>query len=39
MSDRVSLAINDHVAIVTLNRPEKKNAADAGMFAGIDARG
>jgi enoyl-CoA hydratase/carnithine racemase len=39
MSERVSLAINDHVAIVTLNRPEKKNAADAGMFEALTRAG
>jgi enoyl-CoA hydratase/carnithine racemase len=39
MSERVGLAINDHVAIVTLNRPEKKNAADAGMFEALTRAG
>jgi enoyl-CoA hydratase/carnithine racemase len=39
MSERLSLAINDHVAIVTLNRPEKKNAVDADMFDALTRAG
>jgi len=35
MSERVSIAVDDHVAVVTLNRPEKHNALDAAMFQGI----
>jgi enoyl-CoA hydratase/carnithine racemase len=32
MTERVTLEIRDHVAIVTLNRPEKMNAVDIAMF-------
>ncbi len=32
MSDRVTIEIQDHVAEVTLNRPEKHNAVDLAMF-------
>jgi enoyl-CoA hydratase/carnithine racemase len=39
MSERVSLSINDHVAIVTLNRPEQKNAADGAMFEALTRAG
>ena len=35
MTDRVTVQIHDHVADVRLNRPEKLNALDAGMFAAI----
>lgn len=35
MTDRVSLNIEDNVAIVTLNRPDKMNALDMPMFEGI----
>ena len=35
MSDRVKLAVKDHVAVVTLNRPEKKNAVDMEMFEAL----
>ncbi len=37
MTDRVTVDVHDHIAIVTLNRPEKMNALDADMFAGIVA--
>lgn len=36
---RVSLRIEDGIAIVTLNRPAKRNALDMAMFAAIDAAG
>ncbi|MEQ9562942.1 MAG: crotonase/enoyl-CoA hydratase family protein, partial [Woeseiaceae bacterium] len=32
MTERVTLEIRDHVALVTLNRPEKMNAVDIAMF-------
>ena len=32
MADRVTVEINDHVAKVVLNRPEKHNAVDHAMF-------
>src|SRR5919198_6772430 len=32
---RVITAVADHVAVVTLNRPDKHNALDAAMFEGI----
>lgn len=35
MSDRVTLEINDGVADVRLNRPDKMNALDQPMFAGL----
>ena len=35
MSERVQLEIDDGVAHVRMNRPEKKNALDAGMFEGL----
>jgi enoyl-CoA hydratase/carnithine racemase len=35
MSERVSIAVDDHVAVVTLNRPDKHNALDGAMFKGI----
>lgn len=39
MSDRVTVTINDHVADVRLNRPEKINALDGAMFEGLFAAG
>ena len=36
-SERVRIAISDHVAVVTLNRPEKHNALDGAMFDAIIA--
>ena len=35
MSERVRIDVDDHVAVVTLTRPEKHNALDAAMFEGI----
>ena len=35
MSERVTLDVTDRVAHVQLNRPEKKNALDSGMFEGL----
>ncbi len=35
MSDRVSVSIEDHVADVRLNRPDKRNALDPEMFQAI----
>lgn len=35
MAERVSLSIRDHVAEVTLNRPEKHNALDLAMFEAL----
>src|SRR4051812_18035954 len=36
-NERVAIAVDDHVAVVTLNRPEKHNALDGPMFEGIVA--
>ena len=35
MSDRVNIAIDGHVAVITLNRPDKHNAVDLAMFAAL----
>src|SRR3954468_15045626 len=35
MNQRVTLEVADHVALVTLNRPDKHNALDGAMFEGI----
>ncbi len=35
MTDRVLLSIENHIAIVTLNRPEKYNGLDMAMFDGL----
>jgi enoyl-CoA hydratase/carnithine racemase len=35
MSERVCITVDDHVAVVTLNRPDKHNALDGAMFEGI----
>ena len=35
MNDRVTIVLDDHVAVVTLNRPDKHNALDGAMFEGI----
>src|SRR5829696_1004647 len=32
---RVRIDVDDHVAVVTLTRPDKHNALDAAMFEGI----
>lgn len=32
---RVTIAVADHIAVVTLNRPDKHNALDGAMFEGI----
>lgn len=37
MEERVTLEVQDHVAVVTLNRPEKKNAVDIAMFDALIA--
>jgi enoyl-CoA hydratase/carnithine racemase len=37
MSQRVTIEVADHVAIVTLNRPDKHNALDGAMFEAIVA--
>lgn len=39
MSERVKLDIEDHVATVTLARPEKRNAVDLEMFTAIKEAG
>src|SRR3712207_6675221 len=36
-SDRVTVEVADHVATVTLSRPDKHNALDGAMFEGIVA--
>ena len=35
MSDRVRIEIENHIAEVTLNRPEKHNAVDLAMFQAL----
>ncbi|WP_380057057.1 crotonase/enoyl-CoA hydratase family protein [Falsihalocynthiibacter sp. SS001] len=39
MSNRVNLTIQDHIAMVKLNRPEKRNALDLEMIEAIVATG
>lgn len=39
MTERVTIEIADHVATVTLNRPEKYNALDPAMFDAITGAG
>jgi len=39
MNQRVTIDVSDHVAEVTLNRPDKMNALDSEMFAAIAAAG
>ncbi len=39
MGDRVTVEIEDHVAEVTLNRPEKHNAVDLAMFGALTRAG
>lgn len=34
---RTRVEVSDHVAVVTLDRPDKHNALDAAMFTGIEA--
>src|SRR5210317_1057437 len=36
VSDRVEITVNDHVAEVMLNRPDKFNALDVEMFYALD---
>ncbi len=35
MTERVKISIDDHIAIVTLNRPDKHNAVDLKMFEAL----
>lgn len=35
MTDRVLLTVDNNIAVVTLNRPEKYNALDTAMFEGL----
>ncbi len=35
MAERVLVTVNDHVAVVTLNRPEKRNALDLATFEAL----
>lgn len=37
MSQRVAIEVSDHVAVVTLNRPDKHNALDGAMFEALVA--
>ena len=39
MSERVTITIDEHVAVVSLNRPDKHNAVDLDMFAGLTDAG
>jgi len=39
MSERVTITVENHIADVRLNRPEKMNALDPDMFTGIIAAG
>ncbi len=39
MSDRVTIEVQNHVAEVTLNRPEKHNAVDIAMFEALTETG
>lgn len=39
MADRINITIDEHVAIVTLNRPDKHNAVDIPMFEALSAAG
>lgn len=39
MNDRVSISIQDGIAEVTLNRPDKLNAFDTAMFEAVSAAG
>ena len=33
--DRVTVTVEDHIARVSLSRPDKRNALDFGMFKGL----
>ena len=37
VNERVLVEVRDHVGYVTLNRPDKRNALDIGMFDGLVA--
>ncbi|HET9667474.1 MAG TPA: enoyl-CoA hydratase-related protein [Desertimonas sp.] len=37
MSDIVTLEVEDHVAVITLNRPEARNAVNADLARGLEA--
>jgi enoyl-CoA hydratase/carnithine racemase len=39
MSERVGLTVDNHVAVVTLNRAQKKNAIDVEMFEALSEAG
>lgn len=39
MTERVTVSVRDHVAEVTLNRPDKHNALDLAMFEALAAAG
>ena len=39
MTERVTVSIEDHVAVVRLNRPDKHNALDLPMFAALAQTG
>ena len=39
MTERVKISIEDHVAVVTLNRPDKHNAVDLKMFEALALAG
>src|SRR5579875_3065284 len=39
VAERVSIGVEDHVAVVTLNRPDKHNALDLPMLDAIIAAG
>ena len=39
MSERVVYEVSEHVAVVTLNRPDKRNGLDLPMFEGLVAAG
>ncbi len=37
MGDTVGLEVNDHIAVITLNRPDRRNAIDAEMVEAFNA--
>ncbi len=39
MGERVRISVDGHVAVVTLARPDKRNALDLAMFEALDAAG